>query len=57
MVQRLSSLLRKSLDAFSNSRVPLSEEIKLVTDYLELKEFVFVIAYPIQLMSILRWRC
>jgi sensor histidine kinase YesM len=41
MVQRLSSLLRKSLDAFSNSRVPLSEEIKLVTDYLEIEKVRF----------------
>ena len=41
MVQRLSSLLRKSLDAFSQSRVPLSEEIKLVTDYLEIEKVRF----------------
>jgi two-component system sensor histidine kinase AlgZ len=41
MVQRLSSLLRKSLDAFSNSRVPLGEEIKLVTDYLEIEKVRF----------------
>jgi len=41
MVQRLSSLLRKSLDAFSSSRVPLGEEIKLVTDYLEIEKVRF----------------
>jgi two-component system sensor histidine kinase AlgZ len=41
MVQRLAALLRTSLDACEQSHVPLREEIKLVTDYLEIERARF----------------
>ncbi|MDT7605478.1 MAG: two-component system, LytTR family, sensor histidine kinase AlgZ [Acidobacteriota bacterium] len=41
MVQRLAALLRTSLDACEHSSVPLSEEIKLVADYLEIERARF----------------
>jgi two-component system, LytTR family, sensor histidine kinase AlgZ len=41
MVQRLASLLRRSLDACEQSQVMFSEEIKLVTDYLEIEKARF----------------
>jgi LytS/YehU family sensor histidine kinase len=37
MVQRLASLLRNSLDVYEQTNVPLREEIKLATDYLEIE--------------------
>src|SRR5947209_2350101 len=40
-VQRLAALLRTSLDACERERVPLSEEIKLATDYLEIERARF----------------
>jgi two-component sensor histidine kinase len=40
-VQRLATLLRTSLDACSRSRVPLSDEIDLVIDYLEIAKTRF----------------
>lgn len=41
MVQRLAALLRTSLDACEQNHVPLREEIKLVTDYLEIERARF----------------
>lgn len=41
MVQRLASLLRASLDACEKSSVTLDEEIKLVTNYLEIEKARF----------------
>jgi sensor histidine kinase YesM len=41
MVQRLAALLRTSLDVCEQSHVPLREEIKLVTDYLEIERTRF----------------
>jgi sensor histidine kinase YesM len=41
MVQRLAALLRTSLDACEQSHVPLREELKLVTDYLEIERARF----------------
>lgn len=38
MVQRLASLLRASLDACRQSRITLGDELKLVTDYLEIEQ-------------------
>jgi two-component system, LytTR family, sensor histidine kinase AlgZ len=40
-VQRLAALLRTSLDACERERVTLGEEIKLVTDYLEIERARF----------------
>ena len=41
MVQRLSSLLRTSLDACEQNSMSLDEEIKLVTNYLEIEKVRF----------------
>lgn len=41
MVQRLAALLRTSLDACEQNHVPLREELKLVTDYLEIERARF----------------
>ncbi len=41
MVQRLASLLRNSLDAVEKNRVTLDDEIRLVTDYLEIEKTRF----------------
>jgi len=41
MVQRLASLLRNSLDACERNSVAVSEEISLVTDYLEIEKTRF----------------
>lgn len=41
MVQRLAALLRTSLDACEQSHVPLRDELKLVTDYLEIERARF----------------
>jgi sensor histidine kinase YesM len=41
MVQRLASLLRASLDACEKSSVTLEEEIKMVTNYLEIERARF----------------
>jgi sensor histidine kinase YesM len=41
MVQRLAALLRTSLDACEQTHVPLREELKLVTDYLEIERARF----------------
>lgn len=41
MVQRLAALLRTSLDACEQNYVPLREELKLVTDYLEIERARF----------------
>jgi sensor histidine kinase YesM len=41
MVQRLAALLRNSLDACQQSSVPLREEIKMATDYLEIERARF----------------
>jgi two-component system sensor histidine kinase AlgZ len=41
MVQRLASLLRASLDASHRSRITLADELKLVTDYLEIEKSRF----------------
>lgn len=41
MVQRLASLLRASLDASHQSQITLADELKLVTDYLEIEESRF----------------
>lgn len=38
MVQRLASLLRASLDAGRQRRITLADELKLVTDYLEIEQ-------------------
>jgi sensor histidine kinase YesM len=38
MVGRLASLLRASLDACHQRRIPLADELKLVTDYLEIEQ-------------------
>jgi two-component system, LytTR family, sensor histidine kinase AlgZ len=38
MIQRLSALLRFSLDANSRRFVPLEQELKIVTDYLEIEK-------------------
>lgn len=38
MLQRLASLLRASLDASHQRRVTLADELKLVTDYLEIEQ-------------------
>jgi sensor histidine kinase YesM len=41
MVQRLAALLRTSLDACEQNHVPLREELKLITDYLEIERARF----------------
>ncbi|MET0645676.1 MAG: histidine kinase [Pyrinomonadaceae bacterium] len=41
MVQRLASLLRASLDACHQRRITLADELKLVTDYLEIEQARF----------------
>jgi sensor histidine kinase YesM len=41
MVQRLAALLRTSLDACEQTHVPLREELKIVTDYLEIERARF----------------
>lgn len=41
MVQRLAALLRTSLDACEQNHVPLREELKLVTNYLEIERARF----------------
>jgi LytS/YehU family sensor histidine kinase len=41
MVQRLASLLRNSLDACEQESVSLADEIRLVTDYLEIEKTRF----------------
>jgi two-component sensor histidine kinase len=41
MVQRLASLLRASLDACHQRRITLVDELKLVTDYLEIEQARF----------------
>jgi two-component system sensor histidine kinase AlgZ len=41
MVQRLAALLRTSLDACEQNHVPLREDLKLVTDYLEIERARF----------------
>jgi LytS/YehU family sensor histidine kinase len=38
MLQRLASLLRASLDACHQRRITLADELKLVTDYLEIEQ-------------------
>jgi len=41
MVRRLASLLRASLDACRQGRITLADELKLVTDYLEIEQARF----------------
>jgi len=41
MVERLSALLRFSLDSSERNTVPLSDEVKIVTDYLEIERARF----------------
>ncbi len=41
MVERLSALLRFSLDSSERNTVPLGDEVKIVTDYLEIEQVRF----------------
>ncbi len=41
MVERLSALLRFSLDSSERNTVPLADEVKIVTDYLQIERVRF----------------
>jgi two-component system sensor histidine kinase AlgZ len=58
MVERLAALLRFALDATGRSTVPLGEELRIVTDYLEIEQarlgdrLRYVIAVPSELEAV-----